>query len=122
MGIHDTDPNTSNKEFAPEGWSVPSNAEWTILENELIANDYNYDGTNTEKKIAKAMASRTRWNDSTNPGAVGNDQSTNNSSGFNAFSEVDRNLMVRLAMRLSLQFFGLLPKMRTIHFTHGTAT
>ena len=26
MGIHDTDPNTPNKEFAPEGWHVPSDS------------------------------------------------------------------------------------------------
>mgnify|MGYP001442016410 CR=1 FL=1 len=36
MGIHDTDPNTPNKEFAPEGWHVPTDAEWTTLENHLI--------------------------------------------------------------------------------------
>ena len=41
MGIHDTDPDTPNKEFAPEGWHVPSDAEWTTLENHLIANSYN---------------------------------------------------------------------------------
>ena len=85
MGIHDTDPNTPNKEFAPEGWHVPSDAEWTTLENQLIANGYNYDDTTTENKIAKAMASTTYWNTSTVTGAPGNDQSTNNSSGFNAF-------------------------------------
>ena len=87
MGIHDTDPNTPNKEFAPEGWHVPTDAEWTTLENYLIANGYNYDGTTTEDKIAKAMASTTGWYSSTDLGAVGNDQSTNNSSGFNAFPE-----------------------------------
>ena len=87
MGIHDTDPNTPNKEFAPEGWHVPSDAEWTTLENYLIANGYNYDGTTTENKIAKAMASTTGWNSSTQPGVPGNDQSLNNSSGFNAFPE-----------------------------------
>ena len=90
MGMHDTEESTPNKEFAPEGWRVPSNAEWTILENHLIANDYNYDGTTTENKIAKAMASTTGWNISTNTGAVGNNQSTNNSSGFNAVSEGGR--------------------------------
>lgn len=84
MGIHDTDPNTPNKEFAPEGWHVPSDAEWTTLENYLIANGYNYDGSTTENKIAKSMASTTGWNSSTDPGAIGNDQSLNNSSGFNA--------------------------------------
>ena len=90
MGIHDTDPNTPNKEFAPEGWHVPSDAEWTTLENYLIANGYNYDGTITANKIAKAMSSTTGWNSSTEPGAPGNDQSTNNSSGFNAFPEGGR--------------------------------
>ena len=91
MGIHDTDSNTPNKEFAPEGWHVPTDAEWTTLENYLIANGYNYDQTTTENKIAKAMASTTGWSTSTTTGAVGNDQSLNNSSGFNAFPEGGRN-------------------------------
>ena len=86
-GIHDADPNTPNKEFAPEGWHVPSDAEWTTLENHLIANGYNYDGTTTENKIGKAMASTTGWFSSEAAGAIGNDQSLNNSSGFNAFPE-----------------------------------
>jgi uncharacterized protein (TIGR02145 family) len=87
MGIHDTDPNTPNKEFAPEGWHVPTDAEWTTLEEHLIANGYNYDDTTTENKIAKAMASTTGWNSSTGLGEPGNDQSLNNDSGFNAFPE-----------------------------------
>ena len=56
MGIHDaaslTDA-TLRKEFAPEGWHVPSDAEWTTLENYLIANGYNYDGTTTGNKEHK---------------------------------------------------------------------
>ena len=87
MGIHDTDSNTPNKEFAPEGWHVPTDAEWTTLENYLIANGYNYDGTTTGNKIGKAMASTTGWNSSTDVGAIGNDQSSNNNSNFNAFPE-----------------------------------
>jgi uncharacterized protein (TIGR02145 family) len=87
MGIHDADPNTPNKEFAPEGWHVPSDAEWTTLEDYLIENGYNYDGTTTENKITKAMASTTGWNSSTSTGAIGNDQSLNNSSGFNVFPD-----------------------------------
>ena len=87
MGIHDTDPNTPNKEFAPEGWHVPSDAEWTTLEEYLIANGYNYDGTTTENKIAKSMASNTGWvTVITFIGTPGDDnQSLNNSSSFNAF-------------------------------------
>ena len=87
MGIHDNDENTPNKEFAPEGWHVPTDAEWTTLENYLIASGYNYDQTTTENKIAKAMSSTTGWGSSTNTGSIGNDQSLNNSSGFNAFPE-----------------------------------
>ena len=45
MGIHDAIETTTNKEFAPEGWHIPSIAEWTTLENHLIANGYNYDDT-----------------------------------------------------------------------------
>ncbi|MEJ6765469.1 MAG: FISUMP domain-containing protein [Flavobacteriaceae bacterium] len=93
MGIHDTDPNTPNKEFAPEGWHVPSDAEWTTLEEYLIANGYNYDGTTTGNKLAKSMASTTGWNNYTSGvtnGFPSNDQSLNNSSGFNAIPEGGR--------------------------------
>ncbi|MDA9125418.1 fibrobacter succinogenes major paralogous domain-containing protein, partial [Flavobacteriaceae bacterium] len=93
MGIHDEASlldASLRKEFAPEGWHVPTDAEWTTLENYLIANGYNYDQTTSENKIAKAMAATTGWNSSTELGAIGNDQSTNNSSGFYAFPEGDR--------------------------------
>ena len=89
-GIHDNDDTTPNKEFAPEGWHVPTDAEWTTLEEYLIANGYNYNGT-TGNKIAKALASTTGWNSSTGAGVPGNGQSSNNDSGFNAFPEGFRN-------------------------------
>ena len=94
VGIHDAASLTDEslrKEFAPEGWHVPTDAEWTTLENYLIANGYNYDQTTTGNKIAKAMASTTGWNSSSSSGSPGNDQSLNNSSGFNAFPEGFRN-------------------------------
>ena len=90
MGIHDADPNTLNKKFAPEGWHVPSKAEWTTLENYLIANGYNFDGTTTGNKIAKAMASTLGWTADDNLGYPGYNQSTNNSSGFNAIPNGNR--------------------------------
>jgi uncharacterized protein (TIGR02145 family) len=84
-GIHDNDENTPNKEFAPEDWEVPSDAQWTILENILITNGYNYNGVTDGEFLAKAMASNEGWNDaSNNTGAIGNQQQTNNTSGFNA--------------------------------------
>ena len=85
MGIHDNDENTPNKEFAPEGWRVPTDDEWTELEHYLIENGYNYDDTNTGNKIAKSMASSTwYWYSSTENGAVGNESSYNNKAGFDA--------------------------------------
>ena len=72
------------KKIAPKGWHVPTDAEWTILENYLIANGYNWDGTRMENKIAKSMATKTDWQTHTNSGAIGNDLSKNNRSGFSA--------------------------------------
>ena len=70
--------------LTPAGWHVPSDSEWSVLENYLIANGYNFDGTTMGNKIAKSMAANTDWTLSTNTGAVGNDLSANNRSGFSA--------------------------------------
>ena len=68
----------------PRGWHLPSDEEWTELENYLIANRYNYDGTTTGNKIAKSMAEANYWKISSNSGAIGNNHSLNNKSGFSA--------------------------------------
>lgn len=68
--------------LAPTGWHVSTEAEWTILGNFLIANGYNYDGTTTGNKMAKSLAAKTNWASSTTTGAIGNDLSKNNTSGF----------------------------------------
>jgi uncharacterized protein (TIGR02145 family) len=70
--------------LAPQGWHIPSDVEWTKLENALISNGANYDGTNSGNKIAKSMASKTLWELSTDIGRIGNNLNANNSSGFNA--------------------------------------
>jgi uncharacterized protein (TIGR02145 family)/uncharacterized repeat protein (TIGR02543 family) len=72
------------KKIAPAGWHVATDAELTTLENYLIANGYNWDGTIVGNKIAKALAAKTIWNKSTVAGAIGNDMITNNKSGFSA--------------------------------------
>ena len=84
-GINDNDPNTPTKEFAPEGWHIPSHSEWSSLQSHLITNGYNYDGSTSGNKIAKSMASTCCWEESMFYGTVGNDQDSNNSSGFNAY-------------------------------------
>jgi uncharacterized protein (TIGR02145 family) len=72
----------------PTGWHLPSDAEWTQMENYLTDNGYNYDGTTGTggTKIAKSLASTSGWNSSTNTGAVGNTDypSYRNKSGFTA--------------------------------------
>ena len=89
MGIHDNDPNTPNKQFAPDGWHVPTNEDWTTLENFLISNGYNYDETTTGNKIAKSMASTDGWFSypAQNVGYPAVNPSLNNSSAFNAYPD-----------------------------------
>lgn len=79
--------------LCPTGWHVPSDAEWTTLENYLIANGYNYDGTTTEDKIAKAMASSSGWESYSEAGTVGNNDypEKQNASGFTALPSGYRN-------------------------------
>jgi uncharacterized protein (TIGR02145 family) len=72
--------------ICPAGWHVPSHEEWTTLENYLISNAYNYDGTITDNKIAKSLASTTIWGASSISGAVGNTDypEKRNITGFTA--------------------------------------
>jgi uncharacterized protein (TIGR02145 family) len=75
------------RKIAPTGWHVPSDTEWDTLQNFLIAYGYNYDGTITGNRIAKSMAAKTDWVEHTASGAIGNDLSKNNASGFSAFPD-----------------------------------
>lgn len=70
--------------FAPEGWHVPTKAEWDTLQNYLITHGYNWDKSSVENRIGKSLASVSGWNSNAKEGKVGNDTTTNNSSGFNA--------------------------------------
>jgi len=68
----------------PNGWHLPSYSEWTILTDYLILNGHGYG--EDRYAIAKSIASTSKWSTSSQgPGSVGNNQSSNNSSGFNAF-------------------------------------
>ena len=86
-GAASSDANPSGVQgVCPDGWHLPSDAEWTQLEEYLIANGYNYDGTTTGNQIAKSMANYSGWNTSSTVGAVGNTDypEYRNKSGFTA--------------------------------------
>jgi len=70
--------------LAPTGWHVPTDAEWTILQNYLIANGYNYDGSTSGDKYAKSLAATTNWTIFAAAGTIGNDLTKNNRTGFSA--------------------------------------
>jgi uncharacterized protein (TIGR02145 family) len=82
-------PAVKSGKLAPAGWHVPSDTEWSTLENYLIANGFNYDGTTTgdretNNKIAKSMATATNWDADAGIGTVGNTDfpAKRNASGF----------------------------------------
>ncbi len=72
-----------SRNIAPQGWHVATKLEWETLQAYLINNGYNYDGTKTDNKTGKAFASSTLWTTFSTIGTVGNNISTNNTSGLN---------------------------------------
>ena len=82
------------KNLARDGWHVPSMEEWGTLVEFLVANGYGEGSANgftypysnqLLNTLGKSMASSTGWTPTQSAGTVGYNQSTNNSSGFNAF-------------------------------------
>lgn len=72
------------KKLAPKGWHVPSDYEWNVLEDYLIANGYNWDGSKVFNKTAKSVAAKTDWVATREIGTAGYDLTKNNKSGFSA--------------------------------------
>ncbi|MCQ2272204.1 MAG: hypothetical protein MJZ72_05395 [Bacteroidales bacterium] len=69
--------------ICPDGWHVPSDAEWSQL-TDYVSSQSQYYCSNNPENIAKALASTSNWTSSTGTCAVGNSQSTNNATGFSA--------------------------------------
>ena len=65
----------------PNGWHVPSDAEWTQLTN-YVSSQSQYVCGSENTYIAKALASTTGWNNSATTCAVGNTPGGNNATGF----------------------------------------
>jgi len=75
--------NPSNVQgVCPDGWHLPSDEEWTELTDYLTNNGYGYEGSGVD--IAKSMASTSGWTTYGTAGTIGNDQISNNNSGFTA--------------------------------------
>ena len=69
--------------ICPDGWHVPSNADWTQLTN-YVSGQSSYMCGGNSHNIAKALAATSGWATESNSCAVGNDQSVNNATGFSA--------------------------------------
>jgi uncharacterized protein (TIGR02145 family) len=76
------------KKIAPSGWRVPSSKDWDTLQNYLIANGYNWDGTRTGNKTAQSLASKNSWRTGVGGGlgAITANSEKNNRSGFTAIA------------------------------------
>lgn len=94
--------------LCPAGWHVPTDPEWTALENYLQNNGYNYDGIldsdnnrNTNNKTAKALASTNGWymvsGTSGFDGVIGRTDypDKRNASGFTAIAASHRDNYAR---------------------------
>ena len=69
--------------ICPDGWHVPSDAEWTEL-TDYVSSQSQYVCDGYEDNITKALASKTGWNSTPNYCAVGNNPDANNATGFSA--------------------------------------
>ena len=75
---------TDSRNVCPTGWHVPSDAEWTNLTNYLIKNGYGYGTGYKGMDIAKSLSATTGWVADDSLCSVGNDQASNNRTGFTA--------------------------------------
>ncbi len=69
--------------ICPNGWHVPSDAEWTQL-IDYCSSQTECVCSGNDDNIAKALAANRDWAISTQECAVGNDLSSNNATGFSA--------------------------------------
>lgn len=103
--MHGASPSSANPSgvqgVCPDGWHVPSDAEWTQLENYVSSqseyvctiNDSIYEDYSPDiPKIAKSLAATTGWEPDENESncAVGNDLNANNATGFSALPAGER--------------------------------
>ena len=69
----------------PTGWHLPSDTEWSQL-TEYVSSQSEYFCNENSSYIAKALAAKSSWKTISDECGPGNDQSTNNASGFGTIS------------------------------------
>ena len=69
--------------ICPNGWHVPSDAEWTQL-IDYMKTQSTYIASGNADHLAKALAATWGWNSSSETDAPGNNPSNNNATGFSA--------------------------------------
>jgi uncharacterized protein (TIGR02145 family) len=79
---------TDSRNVCPAGWHVPTDDDWTRLTDYLSKNNYGFNGN--PNFIAKSLAATSGWIADTTKGNVGNNQLSNNKSGFTGTSSGGR--------------------------------
>jgi uncharacterized protein (TIGR02145 family) len=77
------------KNACPSGFHVATDADWTILTDYLTNNGFGYGGSGND--IGKSLAATYGWSSSSTVGTIGNNQASNNSSGFTSYPIGDRS-------------------------------
>lgn len=67
--------------ICPDGWHVPSKAEWTVLTG-YVGSRSQYQCNGESEDIGKALADTCGWNAGVADCSVGNNQTANNATGF----------------------------------------
>lgn len=70
--------------ICPDGWHMPSDAEWTQLTDYVGSDRKMRCWPSADFSIAKALSAQTDWNPAFDKCDVGNDLSRNNATGFSA--------------------------------------
>jgi uncharacterized protein (TIGR02145 family) len=73
---------SDSRNVCPTGWHVFTDPECVILVNTLMYYDYDYGKFAFD--VGKSLAATSGWTENSTPGNIGNDQSSNNATGFTA--------------------------------------
>lgn len=79
------------RNICPNGWRIPSQQDYQDLQQYLIANGFNWDGSTSGNKLGKSIASKLYWDAiDFEEGAPGQNPEDNNTSGFNGLGSGTR--------------------------------